>query len=102
MCAVALLSLVLFGVITGARPVFAYHELRCPEGQMARGVSLAAWVVRCEPVSPGLPPSFTPPRTATTQDEVGLYLTNLQMRVFHIDFVAGTYEGVAFGVRLTR
>ena len=102
MCAVALLFLVLFGVVTGARPVFAYHELRCPEGQMARAVSIAAWAVRCEPVPLRLPPSVTPPRTATTQDEVGLYLTNLQMRVFHINFVAGTYHWLAFGVPLTR
>jgi hypothetical protein len=99
---VALLSLVLFAAITGARPLFAQHELRCPEGQMVRPVSVAAWAVQCEPVPLHVPMRVNPPRTATTQDEVGLYLTNLQVRVFHIDFVAGTYHGLALGVPLTR
>jgi hypothetical protein len=41
------------------------------------------------------------PQVITTQDEVGLYLTNLQVRVFHFDFVQGTYLWLALGVRLS-
>ena len=39
-------------------------------------------------------------RFVTVDDEVGLYLTHVQVRVFHIDFTHGVKEWIGFGVPL--
>ncbi|HUQ42566.1 MAG TPA: hypothetical protein VM052_08695 [Candidatus Limnocylindrales bacterium] len=41
------------------------------------------------------------PQVVTTSDEVGLYLTNVQMRVFDIDYAHGTHHWLAFRVPLS-
>jgi hypothetical protein len=95
---VALVGLAVFGFAAGARPVFAYRELDCGPGNYAQPASILAGVYQCLPRAGApswLPP---PPQVVTTRDEVGLYLTRLQVRVFHVDFVEGTQYGPALGV----
>jgi len=96
--AFALALVAAFAFLVGARPVFAYRELQCEVGHFPRAKGLASGVYVCEPRPPSLPPSVEVP--VTIRDEVGLYLTRLDVRVFHIDFVAGTWHGPALGVRL--
>jgi len=98
--AVALALVVAFALLVGARPVFAYEELRCEEGHFPRPMGLAGGVYQCEQRPLSLPPSVELREVVTVRDEVGLYLTRLDVRVFHIDFVAGTRHGPALGVRL--
>lgn len=95
---IALVVLVVFGFATGARPVFARGQLDCGSGNYAQGVGIMDGVYQCLTLA-HLPPGVQPPpQIVTTQDEVGLYLTNVQVRVFDIDFVQGTYHWLAFGV----
>ncbi len=98
--AIALLIVVALSLITGARPVSAYREMRCEPGYFPRSITLVSGVYVCEPRPVNRPGPIELPETVTVQDEVGLYLTRLQIRVFHFNFVAGTYHGPAFGVRL--
>ena len=93
--AIALGAVVLFGFAVGARPVYAYQELRCAPGYTAQPVSIAA--VACRPESPD-PTAIQWPDVVTTRDEVALYLANLRVRVFDIDFAAGTQHWLAFDV----
>ena len=94
--AIALGAVVLFGLVVGARPVYAYHELRCAEGYTAQPVSIAPVSV-CRPENPD-PTAIQWPQVVATQQEVALYLSKLRVRVFHIDFVWGTLHGLAFDV----
>ena len=98
--AVALLVLVVLGFTTGARPVFARGQLDCGTDYYAQAVTIIDGVYQCRPKPLRLPPlsGVELPQVVTTRDEVGLYLTNLQVRVFDIDFVQGTYHWLAFGV----
>ncbi len=95
---VALVVLVVFGFATGARPVFARGQLDCSSGNYAQSVTIIDGVYQCLPLAHWPPGVQVPPQVVTTRDEVGLYLTNLQVRVFDIDFVQGTYHWLAFGV----
>jgi len=94
--AIALGLIVTFGLAAGARPVYAHSELRCTPGYTAQPVSIAP-VYQCRPamLDPGV---IQWPQTVTTRDEVGLYLANLRVRIFHIDFVWGTDHWFAFDV----
>jgi hypothetical protein len=85
-----------FVFVAGARPVYAYVELRCPSGYTAQPVSIAP-VYECRPENPD-PTAIQWPQTVAGRHEIGLYLVNLRMRVFHFDFVWGTSYGLAFGV----
>src|SRR5687767_2867867 len=98
--AIALLVIVAFSLMTGARVISAYRELRCEPGYWPRGMTLMSGIYRCEPRPVNPPEPVELPQVAVAQDEFGLYLTRLQVRVFYIDFVGGTYHGPAFGVRL--
>jgi hypothetical protein len=97
---IALLILVGFGVTTGARPVFARAQLDCGLGRYAQSVTIMDGIYQCRPKPVRLPPLVTNqlPQVVTTQDEVGLYLTNVQVRVFDIDFVQDTRHWLAFGI----
>lgn len=95
---VALAILVVFGFATGARPVFARGQLDCGSGYYAQGVGIMDGVYQCLPLAHWPPSVQPPPQVVTTRDEVGLYLTNVQVRVFDIDFVQGTDHWLAFGV----
>jgi hypothetical protein len=94
--AIALGAIVLFGFAAGARPVYAYHELRCDSGYTAQPLSIAPVSV-CRPANPD-PTAIQWPQAVATQHEIALYLTNLHVRVFHIDFVWGTSHWLAFDV----
>lgn len=98
--ALALALVAAFAFLVGARTVYAHRELRCEEGYFPRPVGLASGVYECEPRPLRLPHSVEVPEVVTLQDEVGFYLTRLQVRVFYIDFVAGTHDGPALGMRL--
>jgi hypothetical protein len=91
------LALVLaFGYAAGARSVFRYSELRCASGYTAQPVSIAP-VYQCRPPIPD-PTVIQWPEVVTTEDEVGLYLANLRVRVFDIDFAGGSSHWFAFNV----
>ncbi len=97
--AVGLAVLVVFSFATGARPVFARQQLDCGLGNYAQSVGIIGGIYQCRPQPLHTPSGIRPPpQVVTTRDEVGLYLTNLQVRVFDIDFVQGTYHWLAFGV----
>jgi hypothetical protein len=93
---IALGALLLFGFTVGARPVYAYHELQCADGYTAQPVSIAPISV-CRPANPD-PAAIQWPRVVATQHEIALYLSKLRVRVFHIDFVWGTWHWLAFDV----
>jgi len=93
--AIALGAVVLFGFAVGARPVYAYQELRCAPGYTAQPVSIAAFA--CRPESPD-PTAAQWPQAVATQQQIALYLANLRIRVFDIDFVRGTSGGLVFDV----
>jgi len=93
---ISLALVVAFGYAAGARAVFAYNELHCQPGLTAQPVSIAPVFV-CRPQFPD-PTTIQWPQVVTTQDEVGLYLANLRIRIFHIDFVWGTDHWFAFDV----
>lgn len=98
--AVAVLVLVVFGFTTGAKPVFARAQLDCGLGNYAQAVTIIDGVYQCRPIPLRLPPlsGVELPQVVTTRDEVGLYLTNAQVRVFDIDYVQDTHLWLAFGV----
>jgi hypothetical protein len=93
---VALVLVVAFGYAAGAKTLFAYSELRCAPGYTAQPASIISY--ECRPAWPPDPTTIQWPAVVTTQDEVGLYLTNLRVRVFHIDFVSGVEYWLAFDV----
>jgi len=94
--AIALGAIVLFGFVVGARPIYAYHELRCPQGYTAQPVSIAP-VSQCRPANPD-PGAIQWPQTVASQHQIALYLTRVRVRVFDIDFVWGTSHWLAFDV----
>ena len=94
--AIALAFVAAFALAAGARPVYAYSELRCAPGYTAQPVSIAP-VFACRPAIPD-PTVIQWPRVVATRHEIGLYLANLRIRVFHIDFVWGTSLWFAFDV----
>jgi hypothetical protein len=93
--AIALGAIVLFGFVAGARPVYAYQELRCARGYTAQPVSIAA--VACQAENPN-PNAIQWPQVVATRHEIALYLANLRVRVFHFDFISGTSHWLAFDV----
>ena len=95
--AIVVASLVTLAIITGARPTYAYQQLQCERGYQPQsaGPSGLYW---CQP-RPLAAPDAARPDPVTTQHEVGLYLTNLDIRVFHVDFVSGDLQGFALGIR---
>jgi hypothetical protein len=94
--AITLGAVVLFGLVAGARPVHAYHEMRCDPGYTAQPVSIAPVFV-CRPANPN-PTAIQWPQVVTTRHEIALYFANIRVRVFHIDFVWGTSGWLAFDV----
>ena len=92
---IALALVVAFGYAAGAKTVFVSSDLRCAPGYTAQPASLISYECRL-PISDPTTIQWRP--VVTTRDEVGLYLANLRVRVFHIDFVAGTELWLAFDV----
>jgi hypothetical protein len=94
--ATALALLVAFGFAAGARSVFAHSELRCTSGYTAQPVSIAP-VYQCRPAIAD-PTVIQWPQVVTTEDRVALYLANLRIRVFDLDYVWGRHYWLAFDV----
>jgi len=94
--AIAVGAVVLFGFVVGARPFYSYQELRCASGYTAQPVSIAP-VYQCRPAIPD-PSVIQWPQTVTTDQRVALYLSNLRIRVFDIDYVWGRCYWLAFDV----
>ena len=94
--AIALGLVVVFGFSAGARPVYAYRELRCDPGYTAQPVSIAPVSV-CRLANPD-PTAIQWPQAVATQHEIALYLANLRVRVFDIDLSWGTAHWLAFDV----
>jgi hypothetical protein len=97
---VAVAVVLVFGFATGARPVFARQQLDCGTGYYVQSVSILDGFYQCRPRPLRGPTSLGDqlPQIVTTRDEAGLYLTNLQLRVFNIDFVQDRHEWLALGV----
>jgi hypothetical protein len=93
---IALATVAACGYAAGARPVYAYSELRCAPGYTAQPVSIAP-VFQCRPAIPD-PTVVQWPQVVATQHEIALYLANLRVRVFDIDFAWGTSHWLAFDV----
>jgi hypothetical protein len=94
--AIILGAVVLFGFVAGARPVYAYQELRCAPGYTAQPVSIAP-VSACRPANPD-PTANQWPQAVVARHEIALYLARLRVRVFHIDFVWDNSTWLAFDV----
>ena len=86
-------GLLLLGFALGLHPVVEYHDLTCPPGTVARYVSVAYWAVQCEP-SEGSSQATTVP----TSRYIGLFLTNVNIRVFDMDFLADNFHGPGMNV----
>jgi len=91
---VASLVLALFAL--GVRPVVDYRDLACADGYGARPVSIAYWAVQCQANDEHM----TWPRSVPIARDVGLFLANVDLRVFHVDFLGGVVEGPGLGVRV--
>ncbi len=87
------LGLLLLGFALGLHPVVEHHDLTCPPGTVARYVSVAYWAVQCEP-SEGSSQATTVP----TSRYIGLFLTNVNIRVFDMDFLADNFNGPGMNV----
>jgi hypothetical protein len=90
-------GLALLGFASGVRPIVEYSDLTCPVGSTVRHTSVAYWAVQCIPSAGSSGPSSTP-----TRRYVGIFLSNLDVRVFDADLLAGAFGGPAFNVSLGR
>jgi hypothetical protein len=79
---------------SGPRGVSAYRELRCPEGEGARPLSVAP-VFQCSAIPPGV---NAWPNMVVLEDRTALYLANIGVRVFDIDRAWGTSHFLAWNV----
>ncbi len=87
-------ALVVLAFAAGPRLIVDYRDLNCPEGYVARPVSIAYWAVQCEPDRGAV----SGPRSVAISREVGLFMTNANVRVFDVDFIAGNVLGPAVNV----
>ena len=86
---------VALAVVLGFRPVIEYADLTCPAGTVVQYQSIADWSAYCAPAEGAPGPTSVP-----IQRYLGLFLTNVDVRVFDLDF--DTFHGPALGVRLGR
>ena len=89
--------------LAGARYTHEYAELHCPEGQTAQPVTIAPVYVCREPLAMDLRSSHDAaitewPRDVAIQHRDALYLANLRVRVFDVDYVWGRYYLFALNV----
>ena len=85
---IELLLLVLLGFTVGFHPVVTFRDLTCGAGSQARYVSVSRGAIRCEPN-----PAAVEATTVPSSRYIGLFLTNIGVRVFEVDFLAGSVEG---------
>ena len=89
----SLIALAVLLVALGPRAIVDLHDLRCPLGSAVRAVGIAYWSVVCTPGYPG--PTSTP-----VSRYVGLFLTNIDVRIFDADLIGETLHGPAINVRV--
>ena len=89
----AVVGFLVLGFALGPRPVVEYRDLACPPGTAARYVSIAYWAVACEPSA-----ATSQVTTVPTSRYVGLFLTNVNVRVFDVDFLADDVHGPGWSV----
>jgi hypothetical protein len=90
---VVLVAVALVFIVSGPRLVIDARDLRCPAGSAIRPVSVAYWAVECAPGYPG-------PMSQPISRYVGLFLKNVDVRIFAVDALAGVIEGPALNVRV--
>ena len=81
----------------GLHPVAEFNDLVCPTGTVVRYVGVAYWAVTCAASDPSAPAT-----TVATSRYIGLFLTTVNVRVFDIDFMAGSIHGPTLNVSLGR
>lgn len=89
------LLIVALAYVAGPRPVFLFSEFTCPTGSVERPVGLLGGVSVCAPPGEIAPNPYV---GGVPQREIGLYLTNLHVRLFDFDLEADNYLGFAVGV----
>jgi hypothetical protein len=84
--------------VVGLKPVTRWAEVACPPGYTEQPVSVQSGVYRCIPPggAAGLDLNRLP--GGSRQREVGLYLANLNVRVFDCDFEQGNCLWLASNV----
>jgi len=84
--------------LVGFKPVFAFTEVSCPPTYTEQPVGIQGGIYRCIP--PGGAAGVDPRSllVGSRQREIGLYLANLNVRVFDFDIEQGNYHWFARGV----
>lgn len=84
-----------FLYVAGARPIFAYSELRCDPGYTAQPVAIAP-VYECRPAVVGSDVEW--PSVVATEHRIAFYLTNMRVRIFDLNLVWSTEHWLAWDV----
>ncbi len=87
------LGLLVLGFALGVHPVVEFYDLTCPAGTVARSVSVAYWAVQCEPSE-----ASSPATTVPISRYIGLFLTNVNVRMFDVDLLASNLHGPGLNV----
>ncbi len=90
----AFVGVILLGLALGVHPIVEWRDLACPAGTVGRPVGIAYWAVRCEPYE-----ASTQASTVPVSRYVGLFLMSVSVRVFEVDFTAGSVHGPSFASR---
>jgi hypothetical protein len=90
--------LVAVAYVVGFKPVITWAEIGCPPGYSEQPVSIMGGVFWCVP--PGRAPQVELQSLpmGSRQRQVGLYLANLNVRVFDCDFEQGNCLWLASNV----
>lgn len=84
----AFVGVILLGLVLGVHPIVEWRDLACPAGTVVRPVGIADWAVQCE-----LYEASTQASTVPVSRYVGLFLMNVDARVFEVDFIGGSVHG---------
>ncbi len=88
-------GVLVLALVLGARLVVEVSDLTCPAGTVVRYASIVDHSAYCVP-----DPRSDHATSVPLQRYVGLFMTNVDVRVFDADF--DNVHGPAFGVRLGR
>lgn len=83
---------VVVAFLLGLRLVVDYQDLNCPPETVVRYRGVGYWTAYCAPSDATAVASTTP-----TSRYVGVFLVNVNARVFDADMLAGTLHGPALG-----
>ena len=90
--------LVAVAYVVGFKPVITWAEVACPPRYTEQPVSIQSGVYRCIPPGGAAGVDLQGLPGGSRQREVGLYLANLNVRVFDCDFEQGHCLWLARGV----